>query len=141
MKTARRSPPITTASTALGPGALAGFALWREAMAWQREVNRVLRSSGLTHTQVLVLSALDAATKGDEGAASQSAIARAAGLDKVTVSAVVRALDARGLVDRNITLGDARAWRVIITRKGTLALATAVRLVEEASAVLRRRVT
>lgn len=139
MKTARRGHPNTTANTALGPGALAGFALWRDAMAWQREVNRALRTSGLTHTQVLVLSALDSASKGVEGAISQSTIAREAGLDKVTVSAVVRALEARGLVDRSITSEDARAWRVIVTRKGALALAAAVRLVEEASTVLRAR--
>lgn len=123
----------------MGPGALAGFALWRDAMAWQRAVNRALRSSGLTHTQVLVLSALDSASRGVEGAISQSAIAREAGLDKVTVSAVVRALEGRGLVDRGITDDDARAWRVVMTRKGALLLATAVRLVEEASSVLRSR--
>jgi hypothetical protein len=40
-----------------------------------------------------------------------------------------------------VTHGDARAWRVILTRKGTLALASAVPLIEEASNVLvpRRR--
>src|SRR5215831_764349 len=105
----RRTHPNTTANTTMGPGALAGFALWRDAMAWQREVNRALRSSGLTHTQVLVLSALDSASRRTQEAISQSTIASAAGLDKVTVSAVVRALEARQLVDRNITSGDARA--------------------------------
>jgi DNA-binding MarR family transcriptional regulator len=139
MRTVRRGPPNSPANTAIGPGALAGFALWRDAMAWQRAVNRALRSLGLTHTQVLVMSALDSASKGTEGAVSQSIIAREAGLDKVTVSAVVRSLEGRGLVDRGMTDGDARAWRVILTRKGAVALGAAVRLVEEASTVLRSR--
>jgi DNA-binding MarR family transcriptional regulator len=102
-------------------------------MAWGRGVNRALRGLGLTHTQVLVLSALDTACKRGEDAVSQSAIAREAGLDKVTVSAVVRGLEARGLVDRAGTFEDARAWRVILTQKGTRAIAAAVSLVEEAS--------
>jgi DNA-binding MarR family transcriptional regulator len=136
----KRQPRLdATANATLGPGALAGFALWRQAMAWQREVNRALRSSGLTHTQLLVLSALDSASKSADDPVSQSVIARAAGLDKVTVSALIRALEARELVNRSITSGDARAWRVVLTRKGTLALASAARLVEQASTVVRQR--
>lgn len=123
----------------MGPGALAGFALWRDAMAWEREVNRALRGLGLTHTQVLVLSALDSASKHAEEAVTQASIARDAGLDKVTVSAIVRALETRGLVDRGVTFGDRRAWRVILTRKGTQALASAVPLLEEASNAGRQR--
>lgn len=131
---ARKGNLDTAASTTLGPGALARFARWRDVMAWGRDVNRALRRLGLTHTQVLVLSALDAACKsaGDD-AVSQSAIARESGLDKATVSAVVRVLEARGLVSRAETSGDARAWRVILTQKGTRALAAAVPLVEDAS--------
>jgi DNA-binding MarR family transcriptional regulator len=123
----------------MGPNALAGFDLWRDAMAWQRRVSRALRSCGLTHTQVLVLAALDSASKSAEDAVSQSTIARAAGLDRVTVSGVVRALEARQLVDRSVTFGDARAWRVILTRKGTLALVAALPLLEQASARVRAR--
>jgi DNA-binding MarR family transcriptional regulator len=123
----------------MGPGALAGFALWRDAMAWQRRVNRGLRGLGLTHTQVLVLSALDSASKRAAEGVSQSSIAHVAGLDKVTVSAIVRALEAHGLVDRGVTSGDARAWNVVLTRKGRQALSSAVPLLEEASVVSRQR--
>jgi DNA-binding MarR family transcriptional regulator len=125
----------------MGPGALAGFSLWRDAMAWGRRVNRALRGSGLTHTQVLVLSALDSASKREGDAVTQSAVAAEAGLDKATVSAVVRTLEVRGLVDRGAGSGDARAWRVILTEKGSRVLASALQLVEQASPLpgLRKR--
>ncbi|HTJ82097.1 MAG TPA: MarR family transcriptional regulator [Polyangiaceae bacterium] len=107
-------------------------------MAWQRSVNRALRPLGLTHTQALVLSALDAAFK-RAGAVSQAVISAEAGLDKVTVSTLMRTLESRGLVDRDVGFGDDRVWRVMITTKGERLLASAVPLLEEASSVLPRR--
>jgi DNA-binding MarR family transcriptional regulator len=134
----RRKTTHTT--SALGSGATAGFALWRAAMAWQRSVDRAVRHLELTHTRLLVLTGLDAAcVRARDHAVSQAAIATEAGIDKVTVSTVVRALESRGLVDRDIGFGDDRAWRVMLTSKGRRALALAVPLVEKASSVLPRR--
>ena len=39
-----------------------GFALWREAMRWQRNLDASLIPLQLTHTQYLVLFAADGAT-------------------------------------------------------------------------------
>jgi DNA-binding MarR family transcriptional regulator len=93
----------------------------------------------MTHTQVLVLSALDAAFKRADEAVSQAVIAAEAGLDKATVSTLMRALESRGFVDRDVGFGDDRVWRVMITTKGERVLASAVPLLEEASSVLPRR--
>jgi len=126
-------------ATELGPSARAGFTLWRGAMAWERDVNRALRHLGLTHTQLLVLSALAGAFKRADEAVSQAAVAAEAGLDKVTVSTVLRNLESRGLVDRDVGYGDRRSWRVIITSSGERTLASAVPIVEEVGAAHRRR--
>ena len=135
----RKISYAATRSTALRPGAMAGFALWRVAMAWQRGVNRALRPLGLTHTQALVLSALDVALKRAGEPVSQAQIGAEAGLDKVTVSTLMRVLESRGLVDRDIGFGDDRLWHVIMTTKGERLLASAVPLLEKASAVLPQR--
>jgi DNA-binding MarR family transcriptional regulator len=108
-------------------------------MAWQRSVDRALRPLGLTHTQALVLSAIDAACKRERDALSHVAIAAEAGLDKVTVGAVLRTLDSRGYISRDIAFGDRREWRIYLTAKGERILASAVPLLEEASSVLPRR--
>jgi DNA-binding MarR family transcriptional regulator len=128
---ARRPPNYTTE---LGPRARAGFALWRDAMAWQRAVNRALKKLGLTHTQFLVLSALDAAFKRSGEAVTQAAIAEEAGLDKVTVSTVLKTLDSRSLISRDVGHDDRRSWRIMITSSGERVLASAVPLAEEAGA-------
>jgi MarR family transcriptional regulator, organic hydroperoxide resistance regulator len=132
----RKTRPTTSV---LGSGAIAGFALWRLAMAWQRSVDRALRPLGLTHTRLLVLSALDSASKRVGEQVSQAAIAAEAGLDKVTVSTVLRALESRGLVGRDVGFGDDRMWHIMLTSKGERVLASAVPLVEQASSVLPRR--
>jgi len=124
--------------TVMGSGATAGFAFWRDAMAWQRRVDRALRPLGLTHTQVLVLSSLDSAFRRAGEAVSQAAIAAEAGLDKVTVSAVLKALDSHGFINRDVGV-DRRAWRIVITPSGRRVLASAIPALEEASSALPRR--
>jgi DNA-binding MarR family transcriptional regulator len=108
-------------------------------MAWQRAVDRALRPLGMTHTQVLVLSALDSAFKRAGEAVSQAAIAAEAGLDKATVSAVLRAVELRGLISRDLAYGDRRLWRIVMSSKGERALASAIPLLEEASSAIPRR--
>lgn len=95
-----------------------GFALWREAMRWQRTADATLKGFELTHTQFLLLSATLDLTDECEDAVTQIAIGKFAGLDPATTSRLVPALCARDLLDRGPTMGDARAWRVILTDRG-----------------------
>jgi DNA-binding MarR family transcriptional regulator len=109
-----------------------GFALWREAMRWQRNLDASLSPLKLTHTQYLVLLSAESATEETRDAVTQRAIAERAGLDEVTTSRVVRLLAERGLLDRGGSL-DRRAYRIIVTAKGRQVLRRATPDVEAAS--------
>ncbi len=110
-----------------------GFELWLDAMRWQRVVDLALREHELTHTQYLVLASTVLLTESLQDAVTQQAIAEHAGLDKATVSRLSGALVERSLLDRGPTVGDARAWRVILTLRGRALLARATRDVELAA--------
>ncbi|MBK7579660.1 MAG: MarR family transcriptional regulator [Myxococcales bacterium] len=94
-------------------------------MRWQRLLDRALAPVGLTHTQYLVLLSAAAAQADYDDAVPQRAIAERAALDEATTSRLVASLCERGLLDRGPTVGDRRAWRVIITRLGTRLLGRA----------------
>jgi DNA-binding MarR family transcriptional regulator len=130
--TSRSRPERSAEPVALGREAAAGFALWREAMRWQRSVNGALRSYGLTHSQFLVLSSLDRACTQEDDAVSQRQVAREAGLDDATTSSVLQTLQARSLVDRGPAFGDGRSWRVIVTNTGARLLRRASPVVSAA---------
>jgi DNA-binding MarR family transcriptional regulator len=102
-------------------------------MRWQRTINAALKPVGLTHSQFLVLAALDHVQRAAGDAVNQHMIALDAGLDDATTSAILRALDSRGLIDRGPTDGDARAWRVIVSSTGHSTLRKAVPLVDAAA--------
>jgi DNA-binding MarR family transcriptional regulator len=109
-----------------------GFALWREAMRWQRNLDASLSPLRLTHTQYLVLFASDNVTEETRDAVTQRAIAENAGHDEVTTSRVVRVLCERGLLDRGGS-EDRRAYRVTLTAKGRQVLKRAATDVEAAA--------
>jgi len=111
-----------------------GFALWHEAMRWQRAIDLALRPLGLTHTQYLVLSSIERGAKGMLDGVNQRTIARLAGLDESTVSGVIRVLDRRGFVDRGPSDQDIRSWGVHVGADGERALRRARPLAEAAAA-------
>jgi DNA-binding MarR family transcriptional regulator len=127
-----RNAPRTTVDPS-DAGIAEGFSRWRAAMRWQRELDRALAAHDLTHTQYLVLWAAAGAARAARDAVPQRAIAEAAGLDAATTSQIVRKLEERGLFDRRPTLGDARAWRVLVTRSGMQLLRRATPLVRAAA--------
>jgi DNA-binding MarR family transcriptional regulator len=107
-----------------------GFALWLEAMRWQRAVDATLAPLSLTHTQYLVLATASSLAKEIDDAPSQRAIAERAGLDETTMSRVVRTLTDRSLLDRGDTFEDRRAWRVRVTSSGRAVLRNATASLE-----------
>jgi DNA-binding MarR family transcriptional regulator len=120
-------------ATAKNVGIQRGFALWRTAMRWQRAVDATLAPFELTHTQYLVLASASSVVEEGGDTATQRAIAGRAGLDEATTSRLVRSLAERGLLDRAETLGDKRAWRVILTRRGRALLQRATPRLEVAA--------
>jgi MarR family transcriptional regulator, organic hydroperoxide resistance regulator len=111
-----------------------GFDLWRAAMRWQRAIDAALRPLELTHTQYLVLFSAARVIREHGDAVAQRAIAESAELDPATTSILVRKLEERGLLDRDINGVDGRSRRVILTRRGERMLEKATTLVEETAA-------
>jgi DNA-binding MarR family transcriptional regulator len=90
---------------------------------------------GLTPTQFLVLEAvgrLERKDKRSEGP-SQQALALDLTVDKMTISQVMRALERRGLVDRDVGSDSSLAWAVLLTREGEALVARALPQVQRAS--------
>jgi DNA-binding MarR family transcriptional regulator len=122
-----------TFDTGQDPLVAQGFSKWRAAMRWQREIDAALAPLDLTHTQYLVLWAGAAAQQAARDAVAQRVVAETAGLDPATTSQIVRKLEARGLLDRKPTSGDARAWRVIVSTRGAELLRRAAPFVRAAA--------
>ena len=116
-----------------GPAASPGFLLWHLTLAWQRAVAAVLEPLGLTHVQFVLLAC--AWWLGRQGQVpNQLQLARQAGTDVKMTSQVVRRLEAKGLLDRQVDPDDTRARRLRLTAAGDRLAQRAIAAVEEADA-------
>ena len=101
---------------ALNPGESPGFLLWHATLRWQREIAAALSPLDLTHVQfVLLACAWWLNTRGEEP--NQLALARQAGTDVKMTSQVLRALEAKGLIEREVDPADTRAKRLRVTER------------------------
>ena len=100
-----------------GPAASLGFLLWHLTLAWQRAVTAVLEPLGLTHVQFVLLACTWWLSRQGQ-VPNQLQLARQAGTDVKMTSQVVRRLEAKGLLDRQVDPGDSRARRLRLTAKG-----------------------
>jgi len=100
-----------------------GYRLWMLRHIWTRRLEAVLAPTGLTHMQFFLLRALEhcAGTQ-----PSQTSLSDLLQVDRMTVSKVVRTLEARGLLTRTTHPGDPRANVVELSEAGR-------ELVEEAT--------
>jgi DNA-binding MarR family transcriptional regulator len=116
-----------------GPAASPGFLLWHLTLAWQRAVTAVLEPLQLTHVQFVLLAC--AWWLGSHGQVpNQLQLARQAGTDVKMTSQVVRRLEAKGLLDRQVDPDDSRARRLHLTAKGQRLARRAIAAVEQADA-------
>jgi DNA-binding MarR family transcriptional regulator len=116
-----------------GPAASPGFLLWHLTLAWQRAIAAVLEPLGLTHVQFVLLAC--AWWLGRQGQVpNQLQLARQAGTDVKMTSQVVRRLEAKGLLDRQVDPGDTRARRLRLTAAGDRLARRAIAAVEQADA-------
>jgi DNA-binding MarR family transcriptional regulator len=116
-----------------GPAASPGFLLWHLTLAWQRAVAAALEPLDLTHVQfVLLACAWWLGTRGQ--VPNQLQLARQAGTDVKMTSQVVRRLEAKGLLHRQVDPGDSRARRLRLTDEGERLARRAITAVEEADA-------
>ena len=107
-----------------------GFLLWHATLHWEREVAAALKPLGLTHVQFVLLASVLYLTETAE-VPSQRALAEHAGTDTVMTSQVVRALEARGLLNRRPDATDARVRRIVLTGRGRRLAGLGLQAIEE----------
>jgi MarR family transcriptional regulator, organic hydroperoxide resistance regulator len=113
-----------------GPGASPGFALWRVAAIWQREVRAALAEVELTHAQFVLLVSSAWLEAADDVPVTQALVSAHANTDAVMTSEVLRTLERRKLVRRLPHPTDARARQIVLTPAGKKLSRRAVALVE-----------
>jgi DNA-binding MarR family transcriptional regulator len=117
----------------LDPGDSPGFLLWHVTLRWQRDMLAALSPLDLTHVQfVLLATTWWLNTQGEQP--SQLTVARQAGTDVKMTSQVLRALEAKGLLIRQVDSADTRARRLSVTDAGAALAARAIEAVEAADA-------
>jgi MarR family transcriptional regulator, organic hydroperoxide resistance regulator len=130
MKRGFRVPPLPT--RVAGPAESPGFLLWKISNAWQRRQRMALQPYGLTHSQFVVLAT--ATWFGASETLTQSRISRLSGIDPMTTSQVLRALEAASLIQRVDHPKDPRAKSIMVTRAGRDLARKAIVVVEETDA-------
>src|SRR5690349_4487156 len=92
----------------------AAKAIWRAAVTWRAAVDREIESLGITLAQWTVLDGTQEVCDEIGDAANQSQVARHLGLQRSTVSELMRELERLGLVSRGPSARGS-AYRVILT--------------------------
>jgi DNA-binding MarR family transcriptional regulator len=110
-----------TASAFDAPEQSPGFLLWRVTLSWQRQMRAALAPHDLTHVQFVLLASLWWL---------QVRLAEQAGTDLMMTSQVVRKLEGRGLLTRDVDPADSRARRLRLTPAGAALLSGALADVE-----------
>jgi len=118
---------------ALHPNDSPGFLLWHTTLRWQRGVTQALGPLGLTHVQFVLLACTWWLNEQGERP-TQVALAAQAGTDIKMTSQVVRTLERKGLIEREVDTTDTRARRLRMTRRGARLAPRAIAVVEEVDA-------
>lgn len=115
----------------LAPQESPGLLLWHTTLTWQRRITATLAPYDLTHVQFVLLAVVWwANTHGD--APTQAQAAALAGTDVKMTSQVLRTLERKALLTRDVDEEDARARRLRVTKAGALLAPAAVDAVERA---------
>jgi DNA-binding MarR family transcriptional regulator len=124
---------MTERATPLEPSQSPGFLLWHATLRWQRGIAGALAPLDLTHVQFVLLAC--AWWLNDHGdPPNQVAIAAQAGTDVKMTSQVLRTLERKGLLEREVDAADTRARRVRVTKRGAALAPRAIAVVEEVDA-------
>jgi DNA-binding MarR family transcriptional regulator len=117
----------------LHPNDSPGFLLWHATLRWQRGIAQALAPLGLTHVQFVLLACTWWLNdQGDHP--TQIALAAQAGTDVKMTSQVVRNLERKGLIEREVDTADTRARRLRVTDRGARLAPEAIAVVEEVDA-------
>ena len=111
-----------------------GLLLWRVGNRWQAMVREALAPHDLTHTQFVLLASLTWLRRGRYEPVTQRDLAAHARTDVMMTSQVLRALEAKGLVERRPHPADARARDLLVTSTGVRRVNAAIVAVEDCDA-------
>jgi len=117
-----------------------GLLLWQVTNRWQAAIRATLAPLELTHVQFVLLASLTYLGADRIGPnpkpvpVTQRALADHAATDPMMTSQVLRALEAKGLVERRDHPDDRRAKALVATRAGAELANRAVTVVERADA-------
>jgi DNA-binding MarR family transcriptional regulator len=107
-----------------------GFLLWHATLRWQRGVAQALAPLDLTHVQFVLLACTWWLNEQGERP-SQVALAAQAGTDIKMTSQVLRSLERKGLIEREVDTTDTRARRLSVTKRGAQLAPRAIAVVEQ----------
>jgi DNA-binding MarR family transcriptional regulator len=117
----------------LRPSESPGFLLWHVTLSWQRRISRALTPLDLTHVQFVLLACSWWLNQQGQRP-SQMALADFAGVDVKMTSQVVRSLERKGLLEREIDRADTRAFLLRVTGRGARLAPRAIAAVEAVDA-------
>ena len=115
----------------LDPDESPGFLLWHVTLRWQRDITAALAPLDLTHVQFVLLATTWWLNSHGEDP-NQLTLARQAGTDVKMTSQVLRKLETKGLIRRDVDTADTRAKRLRVTDRGAELAARAIAAVESA---------
>ncbi|WP_035845459.1 MarR family winged helix-turn-helix transcriptional regulator [Kitasatospora azatica] len=118
---------------ALEPDDSPGFLLWHATLRWQRGIAAALAPLDLTHPQFVLLAGLWWLGR-EGGRPNQLELAQYTGTDVKTASQVLRRLEAKEFLTRQVDEADTRMKRLAITERGVEVAVRAVEVVERADA-------
>jgi DNA-binding MarR family transcriptional regulator len=117
----------------LEPRQSPGFLLWHATLRWQQAIAAALHEYDLTHVQFVLLASTW--WLGEQGERpNQLALARHAGTDVKMTSQVLRSLERKGLVEREVDPADSRARLLAVTTAGAALAPRAITAVERVDA-------
>jgi DNA-binding MarR family transcriptional regulator len=114
----------------LHPNDSAGFLLWHATLRWQRGIAQALAPLDLTHVQFVLLACTWWLNEQGERP-NQIALAAQAGTDVKMTSQVVRSLERKKLIEREVDAADTRARRLHVTKRGAQLALRAITIVEQ----------
>ena len=114
----------------LHPDDSPGFLLWHATLRWQRGIAQALAPLDLTHVQFVLLACAWWLNEQGERP-TQIALAAQAGTDVKMTSQVVRSLERKGLIEREVDAADTRARRLRVTSTGRRLAPRAIAIVEQ----------
>lgn len=109
-----------------------GFLLWQLSNKWQSQQRAALQQFGLTHVQFVLLASLTFAA--GKVQFTQKQLAAHAHTDAMMTSQVLRTLEKKGLVQRQASTHDGRAFTITATAAGQKKANQAVKAVEAVDA-------